>query len=78
MFVMIVLSGGGGGYNTIMHYATPHINLRGVLHMPVNFMFLFLSPGVTVVCIYMTIPMEGCLVFVRHSLQKIVIVKMRI
>lgn len=53
-------------YNIIIHYATAHINFQGVSHMIVDFMRPFLSSGATVVKVYMTILLEGCLICVHH------------
>jgi len=50
-----------------MHYAgIVHINFWGALHMFLNFMWLFLSPGVTVVPLHMTIHVEGCHICEHH------------
>jgi hypothetical protein len=49
-----------------MHYATPHINFWGVLHIFVNLMWPFLSTDATVVPVYMAMHMEGCLIREHH------------
>lgn len=65
--VMVFSAKKEGLCSTIMHYAgIVHINFWGVLHVLLNFMWPFLSPGVTVVPVHMTIHVEGCHICEHH------------
>ena len=50
-----------------MHYNKTHINFRGISLMPVNFMWPFQSPDVTVVHIYITIQDASSVYFSRRK-----------
>lgn len=54
-------------YNTIMHYATPHINFWRVWLMLVSFIWPFVTQDAKIVPVYMTIHSEDGLVCVLHS-----------
>ena len=53
-----------------MPFATPHINVRRVWHILVNFTWPFVSPDATVVPVNVTIRMKGCVAYERHSPEK--------
>jgi len=55
-------------YYMIVHFVIPHCNFQAVSHLLMNYLWLLLSPDETVVPVYMTIHVEGCLICV-HYLQ---------
>jgi hypothetical protein len=49
----------------ITRFATPRINSRAVSHLLIYFIWLLLSANAAVLCLYMTIHMKVCLIWVQ-------------